>query len=504
MDQVENQEAFEEEEYFEESSTLEELKEKVEEAKKLFFEKRAEAKEMFAEKSAEVKDKIDDVKLDFKEKLEDKKEIISDRVDDRKDAVSEKADELKEVVENKADDVKDHLKDAKEDLQEMYKESKNGFNEPDLSRDEFMLTGSFSEQGYDWWWHSFTGYNTETGKAKTFFIEYYLINPGLGGSEVVYGQLPENKEAGIMPSYMMVKAGALGEKPVQIHRFFPWDEVTIEKGIPFMVSADTCLCTEDKIIGNVKVSKKAAKEHPEYMCDGGSMSWDLAVDKEIAFNVGHGASKPVRDAKAYDMFWHAEGMKTYYSGIVKFGKEEYEVRPKDCYGYADKNWGRDYTSPWLWLSSNNLFSKISGKQLENSVFNIGGGKPKMGNIEFDDKLLGAFWYEGTPIEFNFTKAWTLPKTQFKVVEGKNKVTWKVIQETPAFKMYTSISCNKNEMIFNNYEAPNGEKSHNRLWCGGTGEGYIKLFEKKLSGLKKEWKLVEYIDVKNCGCEYGEY
>ena len=39
------------------------------------------------------------------------------------------------------------------------------------------------------------------------------------------------------------------------------------------------------------------------------------------------------------------------------------VTPEKIYGYADKNWGRDFTSPWVWLSSNCLISQKTGKQL---------------------------------------------------------------------------------------------------------------------------------------------
>ncbi len=44
------------------------------------------------------------------------------------------------------------------------------------------------------------------------------------------------------------------------------------------------------------------------------MSWDLAVSKQIAFHVGYGASRPLREPEAFAIYWHAEGMKSAYSG----------------------------------------------------------------------------------------------------------------------------------------------------------------------------------------------
>jgi hypothetical protein len=106
------------------------------------------------------------------------------------------------------------------------------------------------------------------------------------------------------------------------------------------------------------------------MSDSGSMSWDLSIDKKVAFNVGYGASKFFQRLNAFEMFWHAEGMKTEYSGKITCNGREYIVRPETSYGYADKNWGGDFTSPWVWLSSNNLTSLLTGKKLENSVFDM--------------------------------------------------------------------------------------------------------------------------------------
>jgi tocopherol cyclase len=81
------------------------------------------------------------------------------------------------------------------------------FNTPDDARNQCMLTGPLRRRGYDWWWHSFTVRDAQTGEERPFFVEYFLVNPALGGAEPVLGQLPANKAAGRRPSYVMVKAG---------------------------------------------------------------------------------------------------------------------------------------------------------------------------------------------------------------------------------------------------------------------------------------------------------
>ena len=81
------------------------------------------------------------------------------------------------------------------------------FNKHDISRDECQLKGGQAKKGYDWWWHSFTAYNKKTGEAKPFFLEFFTCNPKFGTDEPIFGQLPENQEKKIRPSYLMIKMG---------------------------------------------------------------------------------------------------------------------------------------------------------------------------------------------------------------------------------------------------------------------------------------------------------
>ena len=160
------------------------------------------------------------------------------------------------------------------------------------------------------------------------------------------------------------------------------------------------------------------------------------------------------------------------------------------------NWGKDFTSPWVWLSSNHLTSKITGQELKDSVFDIGGGCPKVGPVALKRKLLSAYWHEGKGYEFNFSKFWTFTRTRFECKETDTQMIWHVEQRTWRNRMVTDITCEKKDMLLINYEAPSGEKRHRRLWNGGNGKGTVKLY--------RDGKLVDEVVAENVGCEYGEY
>ena len=374
------------------------------------------------------------------------------------------------------------------------------FDHHDITRNAFMLHGPLAHHGYDWWWHSFTAQDAETGEDKPFFIEFFICNPALAEDQPTLGQLPENRRAGKRPSYLMVKAGTWGSEHFQLHRFFSLRKVRIHGDAPYEVEAEDCYASETALKGSIRILPEEAAAHPEWMCDAGELSWDLKLDKQIAFNVGYGASKPLRDAEAFAMYWHAEGMKTAVSGSVTCGGRKYIVTPEKSYGYADKNWGRDFTSPWVWLASSCLKSKRDGRMLTNSAFDIGGGRPKIYFVPLDRRLLGVFYYEGKEYDFNFSHVWLNVKTEFSFEEQEELVHWHVRQENKSAVMDTEVFCRKEDMLLVNYEAPDGSKKHNRLWNGGNGWGTVKLYDK----VGEELQLVDEIEATHIGCEYGEY
>lgn len=371
------------------------------------------------------------------------------------------------------------------------------FNKPNFKKNGYQLNGKYLKKGYDWWWHNFTAIDELTGDEVPFFIEFFIINPGLNPNEVVLGQTEENKKLGNRPSYLMIKCGCWGKNKIQLHRFIPLNDVNIKKA-PIEISTPDCFLNENSIKGHVKVDAIREGE----MCDVGEMSFDLNIEKIIPYNVGYGTCSLFRKLKLFEMYWHASGMKSKYRGSVELNGRKYLVNKDKSYGYADKNWGSNFTTPWLWLSSNKCFDHDTKEQLGNTVFDIGGGKPKVLNITFKDKLLGAYYIEGKEYEYNFSKFLHPSKTKFsfEVDEANDICHWYVEQSNRKSKIITKIHCKVSDMLFVNYEAPNGLKQHNKLYNGGTGYGTLEIYNK----IKGKMELTKTIDVYNVGCEYGEF
>ncbi|WP_414732918.1 tocopherol cyclase family protein [Acetobacterium carbinolicum] len=372
-------------------------------------------------------------------------------------------------------------------------------NKSDLSRNLYMLKGPLAQNGYDWWWHNFTGYHQISGEPRTFFIEYFVCNPVLGGDAAVLGQLPQNKRNGVKPSYAMIKVGTWGGNACQINTFYPISQF-FSAPEQLNIKVGPCTLTEHHMNGSCRITPQQAQEHPEYMTDAGEMSWNINIDKKIAYHVGYGASALLRKINAFEMFWHAEGIKTEYSGEVMFNGEPYEIIPNTSYGYADKNWGADFTSPWLWISSCHMRSLLSGKILSNSAVEFGGGRPKIYGYSLNRKILGGLYYEGQLYDYNFTKFWNRSKVDFSFNEGTLINTWNITASNKESIMELHLECPVEEMLFINYEAPSGKKLHNRLWNGGTGYGTIKLYQKH----GQDQVMIDHIEIRNTGCEYGEY
>ena len=363
-----------------------------------------------------------------------------------------------------------------------------GISRENRKRNRFMLSGATKKNGFDMWCHSFTGFNKLTNEARSFFIEFYVINPGISQKEVSFGKSPLSNQE-IKPSFFMVKAGSWGNDGKQLHSFFPISDVSISKR-NLKIKSDSFLVTETELSGSVEVSFSQATNHPEYMCTSGSMSWNLKMDKRFPFS----AKRIQSDSKIH---WFVQGVKTIYGGTVVFDGVEYTVIPQKSYGHADKFWGKCFTNPWLWLSSSNLTSLITGHPLQNSCFDVGGvsvvGTKRKGLQVF-------FTHQNETYEFSPSGIFRNDKINFNFAQNGEIGHWTVSAENSKYLLDVDVFCKKSDMIFMNYLNPDGSMPHKTLWSGGSGSGEIRLYKK----VNKSLELFEHARVENCGCEYGEY
>lgn len=147
-----------------------------------------------------------------------------------------------------------------------------------------MRDRAFSDHGFDWWWHNFYAVNRATGEERPFFIEYFMVNPVIGGAEPILCQLPENKAAGRKPSYAMVMAGTCGEDAMQIKNYYGIDALRASS-TELDVAIGANVVKENYLMGSVSVTEEEAESHPEYLSDGGSISWDLTVQKPLFYGL---------------------------------------------------------------------------------------------------------------------------------------------------------------------------------------------------------------------------
>jgi hypothetical protein len=359
-------------------------------------------------------------------------------------------------------------------------------------RNQFMLTGPLARKGYDWWWHNFTARHEASGAEKAFFIEYFLCNPGLGDVGPKFGG------PGEPPSYGMLKVGCWGEDARQVHDYFGWDEIEIGSG-ELGVRLGQNRLSETQMSGAVAVKSEAALAHPERASDAGALRWNLSIDKQIGFSVGWGAGAAARRLNLFEMYWHAAGIKTAYSGWIDLDGERYLVTPETSFGYADKNWGSNFTSPWIWIGSSDLRSRLTGLPLERSALEIGGGRPRVLGLPLAGQALVYLVHEGTEYEFNFSKPWLRSRVSFDFIEGEVVHRWTVSAETPRHRLEVELSCPRSEMLLMRYQSPDGARRHQRLWNGGTGRGTARLLDKA-----RPDQPLDLIEIGHAGCEWGTH
>lgn len=364
-------------------------------------------------------------------------------------------------------------------------------NLSDLTRNSNMLIGSLSRRGYMRWWHSFSGVNAETGEKRTFFVEFFIINPGLGREQPILGQHPYFKRRGIKPSYVLVKAGAFPcESDTcgrQLHAFYPISSLKAS-GCPLVMQVEDCLYSEDRISGFVEVSAEEAN-HRSFMTDAGYMEWELEVHKSVSCHTGIYGGRFMQFINALDSYWHGEGIRSFFKGTVTLDNEVYNVTPEDSYGYADKHWGRCFNNPWLLFTCCQMTSRRAGTKLRHSALAINGCHPRFLCFRLRRKLMLQLTYMGEDFEFT--------RCRWEAKETNKRIIWHIMAQSKDAVLKLSGSCTKELMMFLQYENPDGNLSRFPLWAGAAGIGTIQLYRRTAGGRE----LLDTLYLENAFCEY---
>ena len=368
-------------------------------------------------------------------------------------------------------------------------------NLSDLARNSHMLRGALSKKGYMRWWHSFTGTQPETGETRTFYIEFYIINPALGGTRPILGQHPYFKKRGAKPSYVMVKAGVFpdqeGNGGRQLHAFYPISALQAT-GSPLIMqledaNAGKCFYSEDKLTGYVEASPREARRR-SHMTDAGRMEWDVKVHKAVSCR-GAWGGRFLQALNALDSYWHGEGIRCFFQGSVTLDGVAYEVEPETSYGYADKHWGRSFNNPWFQFACGNLTSKRSHRQLRPSALAMNCLRPRFLRFSLRRRLVLQLTYMGEDFEFSRCK-WDTKETSKRFV-------WHILAQNKKTVIKISGSCTKAEMQNLLYESPDGNLSRLPLLAGCGGIGTIQLYRKDSGGRE----LLDTLAMDNALCVY---
>lgn len=373
--------------------------------------------------------------------------------------------------------------------------------------DQYVLRGKLRTEGFECWRYFFSAFNVETNQEKKFFIELYIVNPGVSPKVAIIAQKSRlahseadlqyalagtqaaetaNDELAVFPSYVLVKAGVDGTSGIQLNKFIPSSQFTFLRNSG-MFKAGECLFGPNSISGVVEITPQDLRIKPELLCDSGMLEWDLKFDRKIS-------SEPLYKSK--NAFWAPFGVKTVYSGAIRFDGDEYVITPKISVGYSDKSWGEILPENYFHISSAKMTSMISGKSMLNSCFVIEG--------EYGGKLCGILNLEGTILKIkekkHFGKCSVIHDcTQVPGTEGDEKVHWTVSVRKGKFVIDIDIFCKGSDLSVRDYEIPQGKRTLLKILGSGNGTGEIRIYKRN----RKNLELLEHANIYDAICEFGQ-
>lgn len=314
---------------------------------------------------------------------------------------------------------------------------------------------------YEWWWHHMTAYNKKTGKPKSFFIEFFLM---------------EGK-------YGMLKIGCWAQnfhqKNKQISVFFKPEECFASKkqmNVKFFKNEITFANASNNRLNGHIVQKEIPSRKNLYS-DKGTVSFHILVHKFKNYKT----TNIYFPTKLIPMYWYIGGLYTEFSGEIIWDDQTYEFIPKLSFGYQDKNWGYNYSQPWLWLQSSCIL--YNNEIIPKAAFACGGCTPSRWNLLGHHVIFTCSIPKIFSFEINFTK---LKFDQYKF-EWRNKSRWMLTIKNKSHDIVIDIQCPQYGITEIHYETPKGELRN--VSNSGIGKGTLTINNVTF-------------DIRHCGVEYS--
>lgn len=147
------------------------------------------------------------------------------------------------------------------------------------------------------------------------------------------------------------------------------------------------------------------------------------------------------------------------------------------------------------LLSEKLTSRLTGKELKESMFMISGGRETVCGLSTGKKYVGLVDYQGEQFYINYKRILDRPVTRYEIIETDDLIIWHVKMGSSREIIVANIHCRKSEMEM--LDAKQGGRNV-RSFSGQTGYGQVKIYRRE----GQYCKLADDIEVKDVVCGFG--
>ncbi|GMO60206.1 MAG: hypothetical protein Ta2A_06300 [Treponemataceae bacterium] len=364
----------------------------------------------------------------------------------------------------------------------------------------YRKKGFFKKNNFSWWRFIFTGFHAATGEAKTFFIEYGIINPYLMPktadkkiTENVHRKISLLDSASMQivnsDAHILMRAGSYEKNGKNIEKIFPVGNFSVLKDNIYISFAE-CILGGNKIAGSIlqsrhkKTGNAASPNISLPPSQTGSINWNLQSVEERCYPMKINLQKTT---------WTSFIKKPQLTGSINFDGDEYDVLGETAVSYIDFIRASVFPEKWFNLASASLQSVISAKQLQNTFFSVRG-------IFNKSTIINAV-IEGKKYDFSFRNPFLKYTHSENYTETENVLHWSCSTQSGIFLLDIDVFCPREEMHSKTYKIPQTGKEEKKvlsILSGATGKGELKLY-------KKSGKTLEQIEIANLDhviCEYG--